>query len=272
MGVPVGLAAAVRRVPYITHDSDATAGLANKIIARWAALRAVALAKENYDYPPAKTVQVGVPVQNSYSPVSPDAQAGFRRKIGLSEYKKIVLVTGGGLGATRINQAVARILPALLRQFPELAVVHLAGRVNEHELGELYKKELSKAEQGRVVLKGYARDLYNYSGAADVIVTRAGATTLAEFAAQAKACILVPNPRLSGGHQLKNADYLAHHRAGRVLTEQDIAEGDTLTGAIGDLLSHPEKRRALSRNLGNLAAADAAERLAMLLLDKAKQN
>lgn len=270
VGVPVGLASAARKVPYVTHDSDATAGLANRIIARWAAIHAVSLPKDVYSYPAKKTVQVGVPVHGNYSPITPEVREIFRRETGLDKYRQILLVTGGGLGAQRVNEAVMKIVPDLLHRFEDLAVVQIAGRANEASVRSFYMKNLSPVDQGRVVVKGYVTDFYLWSGAADVVVARAGATNLAEFALQGKACLIVPNPYLTGGHQLKNAAYLEEQGAAAVVTEQAL---DTeLQTTISDLLNNYKERVRLGKNLAKFAVPDAAHRLAVLLLKEAKQQ
>lgn len=219
VGVPVGLAAAALKIPFITHDSDAIPGLANRIIARWAVKHAVAMPKEVYSYPADRTVTVGVPVVAQYQYVTDEQQRQYKQELSLPADAQLVFVIGGGLGARRINDAVARILPDLLASNPKLYVVQGAGRANEALLREQYQVDLSPEAFQRVQVAGFLHDVYRYSGAADIIVTRAGATNLAEFAVQGKACIVVPAPFLAGGHQLKNAAYLAEKQATEQISE-----------------------------------------------------
>jgi UDP-N-acetylglucosamine--N-acetylmuramyl-(pentapeptide) pyrophosphoryl-undecaprenol N-acetylglucosamine transferase len=276
VGVPVGLAAAMLRIPYVTHDSDALPGLANRIIGRWARLHAVALPKEVYSYPAAKTETVGVPISHEYRPLSPQEERLYRKQLGLDEFDQIVFITGGGLGAKRLNDAVLTCAPELLDRYPELGMVHIAGRDHELQLRQRYKQELSPSDQRRVIVKGFVTNMHQYSGVADVIVTRAGATVIAEFAAQAKPCIVVPNPLLTGGHQLKNAKVLADRKAIRVVNEDVLADDHkALMPALVELLDHPDKARLLGKKLATMAEPDAAKHLAMVLLevaDKAKQK
>jgi UDP-N-acetylglucosamine--N-acetylmuramyl-(pentapeptide) pyrophosphoryl-undecaprenol N-acetylglucosamine transferase len=273
VGVPVGLAAAICKIPFITHDSDAMPGLANRIIGRWATVHAVALPKEVYQYAPQKTVTVGVPVHTNYKPVTPEIKAKFRDMIGLGEYDQVLLITGGGLGARRLNTVAAAIVPDLLRDYAKLAVVHTVGRGNEAVMHQTYEQELSPADLKRVVIDGYLTELYKYSGASDVIIARAGATNLAEFAVQGKACVVVPNPLLTGGHQLKNAAYLADHKAIEIVTEEDTkSHNGKLEAAVRSILDNPSLRDSLSHNLSTFAKPNASAQLAELLLRQAPQK
>ena len=270
VGVPVGIAAALRRIPYITHDSDALPGLANRIVAPWAKLHTVALPKGVYSYPAAKTETVGVPIAKEYHRFTKREIVEARKQLALPVDAKVVFVTGGGLGAQHVNEGVAACVPALLRRYPDVVVVQLAGRKHEATLRQQYIKELSAQDQRRVVVKGFISNLYLYSGAADVIITRAGATAIAEFAAQAKACIIVPSPFLAGGHQLKNAKVLADRKAARMVNDDDLAhDPHVLMAPLTNLLDDATLREQLGRNLATLAQSDAAKRLAMLLLEVA---
>lgn len=94
VGVPVGLAAAGLKIPFITHDSDAIPGLANRIIARWARKHAVALPAEVYSYDPSRTVTVGVPVIHEYTRVTPETQRQYKQEIGLSDDAQLLFIIG----------------------------------------------------------------------------------------------------------------------------------------------------------------------------------
>jgi UDP-N-acetylglucosamine--N-acetylmuramyl-(pentapeptide) pyrophosphoryl-undecaprenol N-acetylglucosamine transferase len=261
------------RIPYITHDSDAMPGLANRIIARWARMHAVALPKDVYAYPADKTVTVGVPISHQYHQLDTKEQQALRKQLALDSFEQVVLVTGGGTGAQNINNAVARSMPELLERYPNLAVVHLTGRGKDSTVRQQYKKTLSAQDQKRVITRDFVTNLHEYSGAADVVVTRAGGTVMAELAAQAKACIVVPNPLLAGGHQLKNARVLADRKAARFVHDDTLAQDHrALMPALTDLLDHPDKAAALGKKLSQLAQPDAARHLAMVLLDTVKNT
>lgn len=269
VGVPVGLAARLRHIPYITHDSDAIPSLANKIIAKRAALNAVALPKSVYAYPAEKTFTVGVPINTSFAPVSKKLKAEYRRSLNLEADCQVVFVTGGGNGAQRLNEAVVQAVTPLLKANSKLYIIHASGREHEAATEQLYDQALEKSEQSRVQVKGFfVNDLYKHSGAADVIITRAGATNLAEFAAQQKCCIIVPNPQLTGGHQTKNADYLAKQKAAVVLSDEAVvSRPQLLTDKLNQLLDNPTKRQQLAKNLSKFANPRASKELAQLILE-----
>lgn len=270
VGMPVGLAAALLRIPYVTHDSDALPGLANRIIAPWAKVHAVALPKEVYSYPAERTVTVGVPLAHHFAPVTPARKQAFRKQVGIAGDAKVLLVTGGGLGAQRLNDAAVACAPELLQRYPDLVIVHAAGRSLEATVRQQYAQTIGKQAKTRVIVKGFITNLYAYSGAADVIVARAGATSNAEFAAQAKACVIVPNPFLTGGHQLKNAQVLADRKAARMVSEERVKEDPrALMPPLVDLFDHPHKAEALGKRFNELVEPDSAKRLAVVLLEVA---
>lgn len=271
VGVPIGLVAALRGIPYVTHDSDALPGLANRIISRWAYTHAVALPKEVYAYPPSKTVTVGVPISHAFHRLTKTDIQEARERIQLPEDARVLLVTGGGNGADSLNTAVARCLPELLERYTNLHLVHIAGRSHEAKVRQLYTELLPLSHRERVVVKGHVTNLYTYSAAADVVITRAGATSLAEFAVQSKACVVVPNPLLTGGHQLKNAKVLADRKAVRLVDERHMREDPrAFMPALTDLFDHPRKAAELGAKLSTLARPNAAHLLAMLLLEVAE--
>ncbi len=269
VGVPVGLAAAGLDIPYITHDSDAIPGLANRIIGRWAVRHAVALPAEVYSYPRDTTVTTGIPLQAEFKPVTAKLKRQYRAKLKLPTEAKVLFVIGGGLGSQRVNQAVIAAVPHLLREFPDLHVLHAAGRGNEKDSMAAYGRELSSSEQGRIKVYDFIKDVYLYSGAADVIITRAGATNLAEFALQGKACIVVPSSFLAGGHQLKNAQYLAKQGAALVIAETDLmVDSNRLARQASGLLRDVKRRDKLSAKFKVFAKPSATTELAHLILDQ----
>lgn len=273
VSVPVALGAALRRIPYITHDSDPVPSLANRMIAPWAKLHAVALPADIYPYDQGRTVTTGIPVGQDFKPVTAALRKRYRADIKVSDKDRVLFIIGGGLGSQRVNRAVAEALPHLLRDFKDLRVFHVVGRANTDEMRESYAAKLRGEERGRVEVMGFIPDVYRYSGAADIVISRAGATNLAEFALQGKACIVVPSPFLAGGHQLKNARYLENQGAALIIDEEELSEDpNRLAKQIAGLLNDPGRIKALGAKLADFARPDATRDIAKLILDQADET
>ncbi|HET6924552.1 MAG TPA: glycosyltransferase [Candidatus Saccharimonadales bacterium] len=267
VSVPVALGGHLAGVPYITHDSDSVPSLANRLIARWARLHAVALPEDSYPYPRNKTKMVGIPLLADYQPVTAATQAAYKHQVGVAKDGRLLLVTGGGNGAQELNEAVVANAPFLLKRYPDLHIIHVAGRDHEAAIGQAYDTALTAEERQRVLVHGFVTEFYRYSGAADIIIGRAGATNLAEFAAQGKVCVIVPAGQLVGGHQLKNARILAREQAIVLMTSEQIEQERRLTHVISELLDDATKRRELADHIARFARPNAAEELAALILE-----
>ncbi len=267
IGVPVGLAAWLLRIPYVTHDSDVAAGLTNRLIARGARQHAVGMPKSTYNYPSHKTVLTGVPVAADFHRLTATDVRRARQELAISEEALVLLVTGGSNGAQRLDTCVHRVAKQLLQAQPQLSIVHQVGAGNER----LYQ-DYPAALQARVQVGAFFRPLATYSAAADLIIARAGATTLAEFAVQGKPCIVVPNPYLTGGHQLKNAQLLEAAGVIRVVEEQAAREcPDGMVELINNLLRDPQARQHMGTRFSDFMPKDAADSLARLLIKTAER-
>jgi UDP-N-acetylglucosamine--N-acetylmuramyl-(pentapeptide) pyrophosphoryl-undecaprenol N-acetylglucosamine transferase len=233
-------------------------------VSRWAVYHATGMPPEYYQYPKDKMKYVGVIVSEAYQQVTPSLMEKYRQQIDLPKDAQVLLVTGGSSGARSINKAVVALAPQLFEQLPKLHILHVVGRGNEG----IY----NGYEHARLFVADLLKDFYIYTGAADVIVTRAGANTIAEFGIQAKACIVVPNPLLTGGHQLKNADYLLENKAAVIVGDAVLSSNpEVLKHAISDLFNHANKRQELGHHLHELTVADAADSLAKLLFSVGKR-
>ncbi len=267
VSVPVALGGRLCGVPYITHDSDSTPSLANRLIARWARLHAVAFEASTYPYIAAKTIKVGIPLSPDYRAVTPSLQSDYRRQIGVPTIGRMLFITGGGNGAHQLNQFVLEAAPLLLKRHPNLTIVHVAGRTLETALSESYNKILGTSERQRVVVRGFLDNLYRYSGAADVIIGRGGATNMAEWAIQSKACLIIPSPQLIWN--VKNNQQLAKIGAVLQLTELQAEQEGRLAKTISELLDSSEQRAELGKTLNTLARPNAAQDLAAILIEQA---
>lgn len=255
--LPIGFAAHILRIPLVIHDSDAHPGLTNRILSRWATVIGTGAPLEYYSYPAAKAQYVGIPVTADLAPPTELQQKELKQKLGFATDRPLVVVTGGGLGAVRVNNAVAEALPQLL---VDSSVALICGQA---QYGEL--RERLGQNTGDFQLYAFVGNMHEFMAAADVVVSRAGMTALAELAALARPTIVVPNVYLTGGHQVKNAAVYADSDAAIILDET-MPEDGGLARAIGGLLASDERRQELSRHIHTFAKPDAARHMAELVL------
>lgn len=265
VGVPVGLAAALRRIPIVTHDSDAIPGLANRLVSRWTAVHAVALPPDTYQYPKSKVVQVGVLVEPAYVPVASATMRKYREQLTIPPKSTVLLVTGGSQGAVAINKAVSAIAGTLLNEFPHLFIVHQVGKGKQRTYGTYQHDRLKVLE--------FLQPMYVYMGAADVVVARGSANTIAELGVQGKAAVVVPSPFLAGGHQLKNAQVLQKQGSALVVEESALSDPkDGLLPVLRSLIMSPSRRQVLAEALQQATIVDAADRMSKLLDEQAAES
>lgn len=254
--VAAPMAVAGWRRPILLYVPDIEPGLALKFLARFADCIALT-AEESRRYFPARahTVVTGYPVRESLR-VMPQAEA--RASLNLSNDLPVIMVSGGSKGARSINRALAAILPQLLAQ---AQVIHLSGQLDWPEVSAA-QDALPADLQARYRAFPY---LHEEMGAAfscaDLIVTRAGASTLGELPHFALPAVLVPYPH-AWRYQKVNADALAQHGAAQVLP--DGALQTDLLPTLQQLLSSPQQLDSMRAAMRSLAHSDAAARIAQL--------
>lgn len=256
--LPLGLAAALLRIPLVIHDSDARPGLTNKVLARFAVKIGTGTPTENYDYDQSKTSYVGVPIHEVFRPFSEDEKNAARHELGVIDTKApLVVVTGGGLGAKSINDAMVQSGKLLIDA--GVHVYHVTGKKNyDHVAAHV------PDHPHYIVVPFVYKDMHAVLGAADVVVTRASATFIQELAGLAMPSIIIPAAHL--GDQVKNATLYQDAQAALVLTDARIAEGTTLGTSIMSLVNSPEARAVLSRNLHAYAKPQAALDMAHMIV------
>lgn len=282
VGLPVGLIAKKLEIPYVVHESDAVPGLANRVLMEnatviatgWSGLDLSKLKKKDGssllgggEEAAGKVVQTGIPVAAEFVEVDEVRQKNLKKSFGFDPERVLVVVTGGSQGAENLNIAVKEILPEMLK-FANVGLV--AGRKHYEDMVELKRYE----EWDKAKLKSGFRmwefnsAMYELMGAADVVVSRAGATTIAELAALAKAVILVPFERLPGGHQLKNAEKLRDLGAVAMVGDEKLRkDAKLLLEEVRHLVRAPREREELAKKLHAEAMPDAAAKLATILID-----
>ena len=266
--LPVGLVARLFKIPYIIHESDSVAGLANRLLMKHAKKVAfgispseeVMAAHPNY-------VWTGIPVGPEFKAVTPIRESQLKRAFSFNANKPLVVITGGSQGSENLNDTIRVILPELLK-FTSVGLV--AGRKYYENVLELKKYENwdNANLESNFRMWEFNTTMDELMGAADVVVSRAGATTIAELAALRKATILVPFEFLPGSHQLTNANRLKDSGAAVVITDSDMMKNpNVLFEAIRHLVRSPRECANLADRLHETARLDAASHLADIILE-----
>jgi UDP-N-acetylglucosamine--N-acetylmuramyl-(pentapeptide) pyrophosphoryl-undecaprenol N-acetylglucosamine transferase len=241
------LAGRMRGVSTFIHESNAVPGKANRLTAR--IVRAVMLGFNECApfFPKARTEITGTPVRTELKRL--DRQAA-RQKLGLREDLTTLLVMGGSQGASGINQAMIKALPFL--QGAPLQVIHLSGARDERLVADNYRRENVLA-----YVAAFHHRMEEVYSAANLLVARAGAASLAEFAAFSLPGILIPFPYAADDHQTRNAEIYARAQAAILLRESELS-GEVLARKIRELIENPELIEKMSANCSRLGPKDAA--------------
>src|SRR6266849_768671 len=241
------LAGRMRGVSTFIHESNAVPGKANRLTARM--VRAVLLGFKECApfFPKARTEVTGTPIRTELKRLDRHVA---RQKLGLRDDLTTLLVMGGSQGASGINQAIIKSLPFL--QGVPLQVIHLSGARDERLVADNYRRESVPAS-----VAPFHHRMEEVYSAADLLVARAGAASLAEFAAFSLPGILIPFPYAADDHQTRNADIYARAEAAILLKESEIS-GELLARKIRELIENPERIREMSANCLPLAPKNAA--------------
>lgn len=257
--LPVGWAAWLLRIPLVIHDSDAHPGLTNRLLAPAAKRIGTGVPLENYNYPVSKAVYVGVPISSKYVPLDEQKKREVKKLLGFDPARPLLVCVGGGLGSKKLNDAIARQLPLLLEG---TNVVLVSGAAQYDEL-----RSLTPQNDGRFILKDFiSQGMPELLGAADVVISRAGATFLLELAALSVPTILVPGKQMVW--QVKHAKVFADAQAVLMLDEArfEDAEDQSIALAVRKVLQDDQLRHRLARNLHKQARPHAARDMAAMIL------
>lgn len=257
VAVPVILAAKLLKITSFVHQQDLEIGLANKLMARWATVITVTFEESLKAFDPKKTQVIGNPVrQEVFAGNKEKALQFFQLKSDLPT----LLITGGGTGAQMINQVVFESLGQLIAKYQ---IIHLAGKGKSiiQQINDFYPREILKLIEERYrAYEFLSRENYDAMALADLVVSRAGFSTLSELAVLAKPAIIIPIP----GHQEINALYFAKYNAIQILSQDKLSK-ENFVGAIEYLMQNPGERDHLGQNISQLINNGAAKKYAELI-------
>ncbi|MDR3344043.1 MAG: undecaprenyldiphospho-muramoylpentapeptide beta-N-acetylglucosaminyltransferase [Oscillospiraceae bacterium] len=257
-----------RGIPTVIHEQNAFPGITNKALAKRA--EAVLLTSPEAE----KYLQTRVPCRVTGLPVRSALLAANRTEsrfmLGLDE-RPFVLSMGGSLGAKPINSA----MPDVFAAHAQSADCHLMHAAGTEEAAAAFRALLEErgvrlAGARHLTVRPYITDMARCLSAADLVVCRAGASSLAEFRALGKPSILIPSPYVAENHQYHNAKALADKGAAVLLEEKDLGSG-RLVREVDALLSDPARLADMGNVAKAMAIPGAAEAIARAILDAAKQ-
>ena len=250
---PLLYAASLKGIPYLIQEQNSYAGITNKWLGKKAAKICVAFDDMEQFFPEAKILKTGNPVRQDVVDIKGKHYSGAEL-LKLDPLKKTILVTGGSLGAGTLNKSIEKHLPEILAQ--DVQVIWQTGKF--YYKGVLERLGLEYHPNVRILEFLNKMDLAY--AAADVIISRAGAGTIAELCLIKKPVILVPSPNVAEDHQTKNALALVKNNAA-VLINDRSAE-DTLVAEALRLLNDKAYCATLSENIGRMALPQADEIIA----------
>ena len=232
VSLPTCLAAKKLSIPVVTHESDLTLGLANKIISGFA----VCTVTSNKTTVAKNAVFIGNPVREELFTAVGE---GIKEKYGLREKKPLLLVVGGSGGSTALNELIYSVLDSLTEGFN---VIHITGKND---------KNISKKGY---VHKEYANDIFDLYAAADVIVSRAGANAVKEISAMGRRALYIPLPKTaSRGDQILNAKKAAANGKAAVLEQENFSPAKFFS-ALNYLMASPPPAPDIDRDVNSKIA------------------
>lgn len=259
---PVLKAAIKLGIPTCIHEQNAFPGITNKSLAKSVdkVMLTVGDAKKHLT-PKTKPIITGLPVRSELLAANREKS---REKLGIPNDKMLVLSFGGSLGAKPLNDAMYSIL---VKHAADLSVYHI------HSVGTNWADDLKKYEnegfvngkKGTVEVRTYIDDMDVFMAAANLVIGRAGASSLSEIEAMGKASILIPSPHVAENHQYHNAMALVSRGAACIIEEKDLTS-ESLSALIDELLSNENKLFEIEKNARQMAVIDSSQRITDVIL------
>ena len=261
---PMVRAAAKRGIPAAIHESNAIPGLTTRLLEGHADLIMVGFeeCRKNYKHPE-KVLVTGTPVRGDFFRLT---KAEAKKRLGVDDGKPLIISFWGSQGAAEMNRQTARFLALEARETP-FHHVHAAGKLDSVHMAEYLKGagvDLTRTPE--LDVREYIQDMGTYMRAADLVISRAGASTISELTALGVPAIIVPSPNVTHNHQEHNARVLADAGGAVMLLERECS-GEKLFDTACSILHDPDRRRRMSAAMGELGSVDASEKIYAAVMD-----
>jgi len=245
---PLLYAASLKKIPYLIQEQNSYAGITNKLLGKNAAKICVAFDGMETFFPADKLLKTGNPVRTNIVEIEGKHHAGAEL-LKLDPLKKTILITGGSLGAGTLNKSIEKHLPEIIAN--DVQIVWQTGKF--YYKGIIERLDLDY--HPNVCILEFLNKMDLAYAAADLIISRAGAGTIAELCLIKKPVILVPSPNVAEDHQTKNAMALVKNDAAILINDRSAE--DTLVAEALKLLENGTRCKSLSENIGKMALKDA---------------
>jgi UDP-N-acetylglucosamine--N-acetylmuramyl-(pentapeptide) pyrophosphoryl-undecaprenol N-acetylglucosamine transferase len=214
-------------------------------------------------YPnPDKVIVTGTPVRGEFAKYT---KAQAKRELGMDENEKLVVSVWGSLGAGHMNEIMTQAIP-LLNGRQGYRLLHAAGKMYYANVCQKLSESAPNLSERKVEVKEYIFDMPRVMAAADLILCRAGASTISELTYMGKPVIMVPSPNVTNHHQERNARVLEKAGGAKVLLEGEF-DAQSLLNMVQELLSDEAQLEAMSKAMRSLAVPDATDKICNMILD-----
>lgn len=267
---PVLMTASRLHIPTLVHESNAQPGLTTRMLAAHVDRVLVGFEESREHYPqPEKVICTGTPVRGEFSAYTRESA---KRELGLDPRKPLVVSVWGSLGSGHMNGILTQLIPLMEGQ-RAFRMIHSVGTRDYAEFQRSLREQGLDPARSNIDAREYIYDMPRVMAAADLILCRAGASTLAELTYMGKPVIIVPSPNVTDNHQEKNARVLEQAGGAIVLLEGEF-DAPQLLERVNGLLGAPQSLSAMSKAMAGLAVPDAADRIADVILEtiKARNN
>ena len=258
---------AKHQIPTALHESNAVPGLTTKLVMDQVDRVMVSFEESRKNYPhPEKVRVVGMPVRSEFFFTG---RQEARKQLGLDD-RPLVVSFWGSLGAREMNKMIARFMARNAQDNQPFQHIHSTGSYGWKWMPDYVKEQGVDLESPPAIdMREFIYDMPTVMAAADLVICRAGAATIAEVAAAGKPAIFVPSPNVTDNHQEKNARIIEHGGGAVVLRESECS-GDILYDTAKGLLDDPQKLEGMGRAAEALAVPDSAERILNSMMELMK--
>ena len=253
---PALMAAGLLKIPSCVHESNAVPGLTTRMVERWADKMLICFPQSARYYKDQSKVQVvGMPVRSEFIQ---NEKKACREELGLDS-RPVILSTFGSLGAKAMNEMTAELMALEKEAGYPFQHIHGVGSFGWEWMPKLVE-EKGVQDNDAIFLKEYIYNMPTIMTAADIVISRAGASTCNEIAAAGIPCILIPSPNVTANHQEKNARALEEQGAAAVILEADCS-AEKVMQTICELLENREAYNKMHEALLEIAVPDSAQRM-----------